>query len=68
MGDASRGHGTGAGARLVRVEALRVAALVEVRQRHWKAAVRTLQEGLALIGYPYLQGRLLHVYGLLHAR
>jgi tetratricopeptide (TPR) repeat protein len=59
------------GARLVLVDALRVAALAEVRQQRWDSAERTLQEGLSLaqeIGYPYAEGKLLHVYGMLHAR
>jgi hypothetical protein len=51
------------------VDALRVQAMVVLRQGHCEVAARSLEEGLALtrsIPYPYAEGRLLHVYGQLH--
>jgi tetratricopeptide (TPR) repeat protein/transcriptional regulator with XRE-family HTH domain len=53
------------------VNALRVQALVSLHDGDSAEAVRALDEGLALarrMGYPYAEGRLLHVYGSLHAR
>jgi tetratricopeptide (TPR) repeat protein/transcriptional regulator with XRE-family HTH domain len=53
------------------VDALRVRALVATRQGDWRAAEHALEEGLVLahpMPYPYAEARLLHVYGLLHAR
>ena len=53
------------------VNALRVQALVAIRQERWDEAARSLEEALALtrrMGYPYGEARVLHVYGLLHAR
>jgi tetratricopeptide (TPR) repeat protein/transcriptional regulator with XRE-family HTH domain len=61
----SQGH------RLALVDALRVQAMVATRQGRWKDAERTLKEGLALarsMPYPYAEGRLLHVYGEMHAQ
>jgi tetratricopeptide (TPR) repeat protein len=55
----------------VLVEALRVHALVASAQEHWKEAERSLEEGLVLaqsMPYPYMEGRLLHVYGEMHAQ
>jgi len=57
------------GNRVALVDALRVQAMVAIRQRQWEEAERFLGEGLARAGgmpYPYAEGRLLHIYGLLH--
>jgi tetratricopeptide (TPR) repeat protein len=57
--------------RLSLVHALWVQAMVATRQGRWEDAERTLEEGLALarsMPYPYAEGRLLHVYGELHAQ
>jgi tetratricopeptide (TPR) repeat protein len=57
--------------RLVLMEALRVRALIAIRQQRWAEAERSLEEGLALarsMPYPYAQARLLHVYGCLHSQ
>jgi tetratricopeptide (TPR) repeat protein len=57
--------------RLVLVEALRVAALIALRQEHWAEARRSLEEGVGLtraMPYPYAEARLLHVYGEMHAQ
>ena len=56
---------------LVLVEALRVRALIALRQERWPEATRSLEEGVVLaraMPHPYAEGRLLHVYGLLHAQ
>ena len=48
--------------------ALRVQALVALRQGCWAEAERALDEGLGVaraIGHPYAEARLLHVSGLL---
>jgi hypothetical protein len=48
------------------VDALRVQALVRVRQRDWERAALALEEGLALardLLYPYAEARLLSLYG-----
>jgi tetratricopeptide (TPR) repeat protein/transcriptional regulator with XRE-family HTH domain len=53
------------------VGAQRVQALVAARQERWEEAERALEEGLALawsMPYPYAEGRLLHVYGEMHAQ
>jgi hypothetical protein len=53
-------------ARLPLVEALRVQAMVWIKQSRWAEAERALEEGLALargMPYPYAEGRLLHMYG-----
>jgi tetratricopeptide (TPR) repeat protein len=53
------------------VEALRVQALVADRQGRWEDAESSLAEGLALarsMADPYVEGRLLHVYGAMLAR
>jgi tetratricopeptide (TPR) repeat protein len=52
------------------VDALRVQALVAIRQEHWDEARRCLEEALALtrrMGYPYGEARVLRVYGLMYA-
>jgi hypothetical protein len=57
-----------AGYRLGLVGVLRVQALVAIRQEHWTAAERALEEGLTLaraLPYPHGEGRLLEVYGRL---
>jgi hypothetical protein len=51
------------------LDALRVQAMVATRQHHWSEAEQALEEGLTLarsMPYPYAEGRLLHVYGLMH--
>jgi hypothetical protein len=56
--------------RLVLVEALRVQALIALRQEQWAEAACSLEEGVALarrMPYPYAEARLLHVGGQLHA-
>src|SRR5579885_165457 len=57
--------------RAVLVDALRVQALVAIRQRRWEEATVSLEEGLELaraMPYPYAEGRLLHVYGEMHVQ
>ena len=52
-------------------DALRVRAQVAIEQQRWVEAQRALAEGLTLtrrVPYPYAEARLLHVYGLMHAR
>src|SRR5207249_5420857 len=52
------------------VDALRVQALVGIGQERWDEAAGSLQEALTLaqrMPYPYAEGRLLSVYGLLSA-
>ena len=52
-------------------DGLWVQAMVAIRQEQWAEAVRALEEGLALaqsMPYPYGEGRLLHVYGQMHAQ
>jgi tetratricopeptide (TPR) repeat protein len=58
------------GLRLVLVDALRVQAMVAIRQERWQEAERALAEGLSLaraMPYPYAEARLLHLSGRLHA-
>jgi hypothetical protein len=58
------------GGRQVLVDALRVQALVAIRQEAWDEAAQALVEGLQLaraMPFPYAEGRLLHVYGQVHA-
>jgi uncharacterized protein HemY len=53
------------------VEALRVQAMVATRQGRWEDAESSLDEGLSLarsMADPYVEGRLLHVYGTMLAR
>src|SRR5205085_4327416 len=55
--------------RLDLVDALRVQAMVAIRQERWEVVQAALEEGLALarsVPYPYAEGRLLHVYGEMH--
>lgn len=57
--------------RTVLVEALRVQAMVAMRQGRSDQAERAIEEGLSLaqrLPYPYAAARLLHVDGLLHAQ
>jgi tetratricopeptide (TPR) repeat protein len=57
-------------AKLVLTEALRVQALLALRQSEWQVAAYSLGEGLALarsMPYPYGETRLLHVAEMLHA-
>jgi hypothetical protein len=58
------------GFRIALVDALRVQALVSLAQRRWPVATAALEEGLAMVRampYPHAEGRLLHVYGQVHA-
>jgi tetratricopeptide (TPR) repeat protein len=51
------------------VDALRVQAMVAIRQEQWTVAEQALEEGVAMahdMPYPYAEGRLLQVYGDLH--
>jgi tetratricopeptide (TPR) repeat protein len=53
------------------VHALRAQALAAIRQGNRAVAERALEEGLSLtrsMPLPYMEGRLLHAYGQLHAR
>jgi hypothetical protein len=55
--------------RFTLVDALRVQAMVAIRQRQLDAAGAALEEGLALarsMPYPYAEARLLHLYGVLY--
>jgi predicted ATPase/DNA-binding XRE family transcriptional regulator len=55
--------------RLALVDALRVQAMVAIRQQRRTDAEQALEEGLTLarsMPYPYAEARLLHVYGALH--
>jgi tetratricopeptide (TPR) repeat protein len=57
--------------RFTLVDALRVQALVALRQEHWTAAEQALEEGLTLargMPYPYAEARFLRLYGVLHLR
>jgi tetratricopeptide (TPR) repeat protein len=57
--------------RLALVDALRVQAMVLTRQSRRDEATRVLDEALSLaqaMPYPFVQGRLLYVEGLLHAQ
>jgi hypothetical protein len=59
------------GMHVLLVEALRVAALLAIRQRLWDEAASALQEGLALarqLGYPYAEALALQVSGALCAQ
>jgi len=54
------------GMRLVIVEALRVQAMVALRQERWEEAERCLEEGITLaraMPYPAAEARLLHLQG-----
>jgi tetratricopeptide (TPR) repeat protein len=51
------------------VAALWVQAMVSTRQERWAEAEQALEEGFTLawrMPYPYAEGRLLHVYGLMY--
>ncbi|HZS92214.1 MAG TPA: AAA family ATPase [Chloroflexota bacterium] len=53
------------------VNALRVQAMVAIRQGQWDEATSALEEGLELartMPYPYAEARLLHVYGQMHVQ
>jgi tetratricopeptide (TPR) repeat protein len=55
--------------RLTLVDALRVQALVAIRQHQWVEAEQAMEEGIILahnMPYPYAEARLLHVYGRMH--
>jgi tetratricopeptide (TPR) repeat protein len=55
--------------RLALVETLWVQALIALRREQWEQAAGSVEEGLALalaMPYPYAEGRLLHVGGLVH--
>src|SRR5207244_13627169 len=57
--------------RLTLVDALRVQAMVAMRQCHWQEAEKALEESLSLahsMPYLYAEARLLHVYGQMHAQ
>jgi tetratricopeptide (TPR) repeat protein/transcriptional regulator with XRE-family HTH domain len=57
--------------RLTLVDALRVQAMVAIRQERWGEAECSLAEGLALargMPYPYAEARLQHVYGQLRVQ
>jgi tetratricopeptide (TPR) repeat protein len=57
--------------RIALADALWVQTMVATRQEQWAAAGRAAEAGLALtrqMPYPYAEARLLHAYGLLHAR
>jgi tetratricopeptide (TPR) repeat protein/transcriptional regulator with XRE-family HTH domain len=57
------------GQRLVLPDALRVTALLALRQRRWHEAEVALEQALALaraMPYPYAEVKTLYVYGLLH--
>jgi tetratricopeptide (TPR) repeat protein len=57
--------------RLMLLDALRVQALVLIRQERWADAMGVLEEGLALaraLPYPYAEARLLQVSGELHGQ
>jgi tetratricopeptide (TPR) repeat protein len=57
--------------RLTLVDALRVQALLAIRQQRWTAAEQALAEGLTLaraMPYPYAEARLLQVHGQLAAQ
>jgi tetratricopeptide (TPR) repeat protein len=52
------------------VDALRVQALIAVRQARWHDAQQAMEEGLALcraMPYPYAEAKALYVYGQLYA-
>jgi tetratricopeptide (TPR) repeat protein len=55
--------------RIALVGLLHVQARLLIKQGRWAQAYCTLEEGLTLarrMPYPHVEGRLLHVYGLLH--
>jgi tetratricopeptide (TPR) repeat protein len=55
--------------RIALVDALRIEALLRIRQQRWAEAEAALEETLALcraMPYPYAEAKALYVYGLLH--
>jgi tetratricopeptide (TPR) repeat protein len=53
------------------VDALRMQAMVAMRQGHWAEASSALEEGIMMarsMPCPYAEGRLLHVYGEMHVQ
>src|SRR5262249_35718208 len=55
---------------LLLVDALRIQAIIFVRQRLWPAAERALAEAISLsqaIPYPYAEAKALYIYGQLNA-
>jgi hypothetical protein len=59
------------GFRIALVDALRVQALVAIRQEAWDKAAQALEEGLDLaraMPHPYAEARLLHLSGDLHVQ
>jgi tetratricopeptide (TPR) repeat protein len=55
---------------LALLDALRVGALLAIRQARWEEAAAALDEALALarlMPYPYAEAKVLYVYGQLHA-
>jgi hypothetical protein len=51
------------------VDALRVQAMLQIRQQHWREAQVALEEAMMLcraMSYPYAEAKVLYVYGLLH--
>jgi tetratricopeptide (TPR) repeat protein len=66
----SRARAAADGFRLFLVDALRVAAMVRLRQARWDEAADALEESLALcraMPYPYAEAKALYVHGQLHA-
>jgi tetratricopeptide (TPR) repeat protein len=52
------------------VDALRVEAMLAIKQRRWQDAIASLDESLAMcraMPYPYAEAKALYVYGQLHA-
>jgi tetratricopeptide (TPR) repeat protein/transcriptional regulator with XRE-family HTH domain len=57
------------GQRLVLPDALRVQALLALRQRRWYEAENALEQACAIaraMPYPYTEAKVLHIYGLLY--
>jgi hypothetical protein len=53
------------------VDALRVQAMVAIRQHQWAGAGQALEEGITLtrsMPFPYAEARLLYVYGEMHTQ
>jgi ATP/maltotriose-dependent transcriptional regulator MalT len=58
------------GMRLVLADALRVQALIDLRQGQWEQAARSVEEGLSIarsMPYPHAEARLLQVGECVHA-
>src|SRR5262249_49196962 len=63
------GRALASGHRLALPDALRVQALLALRQRRWDEARGVLEQALALVRtmpYPYAEAKALYVYGLLY--